>query len=551
MVYGVQDPNAMYNKYGVNGFYNQYGLYNNQSPSIFGNGYGQTNGDDGKISFGEKVGSFFKGIGKSIVNGVKSIFTPKGLLKTALTIGACMIPGIGPVIGMGLAVAGVAKGATTVLKGAAQASAATTDAEAKAAWENIGGGAFTTAASAVGVKGAAKAIGNMNKAAAASGGVDVSKATGLAKAKGTLQNAKTTFDKSSLGKSVTKVTTAYKNGDKLTGKLKDAGTAAKEELKTGYTSVKDKYAASKTATKAAKDAKKASDTVAQNNDKIADLQKQLDKCDDAAQKIDLEKQIETLRQQNSKANLQANKTKYMDKYEQQADGSYKSKATGETISKETYDRNIERFDAKIAENTPSIQKAQANATKANQALDDFEKTYNTKVKKDVDGVESYVSKDGKSTISVKEYETLKTKANQASDALKQSRTSYAEAQQATAARAEALQIKNNRIANAKKMTDAKARKAEIDAANKQFEAKINEELGNFKSDAAKDALRGETSMTKNIFGGFKRGTVANGWDLTGAGSMALANHLEEANSEYEMYNQYLQSVANSNTGYSA
>ncbi len=267
MVYGVQDPNAMYNKYGINGFYNQYGLYNNnQSPSIFGNGYNQGNGDDGKISFGEKVGSFFKGIGKSIVNGVKSIFTPKGLLKTALTVGACMIPGIGPVIGMGLAVAGVAKGATTVLKGAAQASAATTDAEAKAAWENIGGGAFTTAASVAGVKGAAKAIKNVNTSAGATPLQSVKDATGLynkakvayGNAKTTLKNAKTKFDGTGLGKSVTRVKDAYKSGDKLTTKLGNVKEQLKTEANTGYEALKTakgKYTEAKAARLEAKNAK--------------------------------------------------------------------------------------------------------------------------------------------------------------------------------------------------------------------------------------------------------------------------------------------------------
>ncbi|MBQ3102209.1 hypothetical protein IJC60_04310 [bacterium] len=522
MVYGVQDPNAMYNKYGINGFYNQYGLYNNnQSPSIFGNGYNQGNGDDGKISFGEKVGSFFKGIGKSIVNGVKSIFTPKGLLKTALTVGACMIPGIGPVIGMGLAVAGVAKGASTVLKGAAQASAATTDAEAKAAWENIGGGAFTTAASVAGVKGAAKAIGNMNKAAAASGGVDVSKATGLAKAKGTLQNAKTTFDKSSLGKSVTKVTTAYKNGDKLTGKLKDAGTAAKEELKTGYTSVKDKYTASKTATKAAKDA--------------ADDIKNVD----------------------SKT---AAKKDFVDEYQYDtATGKYTSKKGGEALEVDAYKAKVKEYDASIADakhsTASSVKKASKNTQNAKNAQNEFSNKYDTSKEITQDGVVGFKSKDGEMFISKENYtkqsQTLAKNVKNAEKAYDASKTGYEQARKATQTREQALKVKETEISSAKKLTDAQARKEATQAANDKFNKTIESEVAKVKNQAAKDALRGETSMTKNIFGGFKRGTVANNWDTKGASSMALANHLEEANSEYEMYNQYLQSVANSNTGYSA
>ena len=111
-------------------------------------------------------------------------------------------------------------------------------------------------------------------------------------------------------------------------------------------------------------------------------------------------------------------------------------------------------------------------------------------------------------------------------------------------------LKTN-LESAKKITDIKARNQAIKDAKAQYKADIEEAVAGVESQAAKNLLRGETTMTKHITGGFQRGTVANGWDMTGAGSMALANHLEEANSEYEMYNQYLQSVANSNTGYSA
>ena len=527
MVYGVQDPQAMYNKYGVNGFYNQYGLYNNQSPSIFGNGYNQANADDGKISFGEKVGSFFKGIGKSIVNGVKSIFTPKGLLKTALTIGACMIPGIGPVIGMGIAAMGVAKGASTVLKGAAQASAATTDAEAKAAWENIGGGAFTTAASVAGVKGAAKAIGNMNKAAAASGGVDVSKATGLAKATGTLKNAKMTFDKSSLGQSVTKVTTAYKNGDKLTGKLKDAGTAAKEELKTGYTSVKDKYTASKTATKAAKDA--ADDVKLQETNK-AELSKVSDKLDDYKEAVKNDDGIVT---------------------------SYKN-SKGETITAAEHNDLLAQ-QAKLKTETTtakSVQGAKDKALETAKARNNFKNEYNTsKEITNENGVVGYQSKDGKSFISKESYakqtETLAKNAKLAKENYDAAKTGYAEAKTATVAKQNAESALKTKLESAKKVTNIKERNQLIKEAKAEYNAEIEAAVSKVDSQAAKNLLRGETSATKNIFGGFKRATVENGWTVKDAGSMALANHLEEANSEYEMYNQYLQSVGNTNTGYSA
>ncbi|MBR1977299.1 hypothetical protein IKA15_03360, partial [bacterium] len=62
---------------------------------------------------------------------------------------------------------------------------------------------------------------------------------------------------------------------------------------------------------------------------------------------------------------------------------------------------------------------------------------------------------------------------------------------------------------------------------------------------------GETTFTKSTVGNFTRTTKANGWQMKDAGYVALAGYLEEANSEYEMYNEYLKSVANSNTGFSA
>ena len=114
--------------------------------------------DDGKIGFFSKVGSFFKGIGKTVKNAVKNLFTPKGFLKTALAVGLCCIPGIGPVIGMGMLAYGAVKGVKTVAQGAVAAHNATSDAEAKAAWENIGSGTFQVAASVAPMKGLHGAI---------------------------------------------------------------------------------------------------------------------------------------------------------------------------------------------------------------------------------------------------------------------------------------------------------------------------------------------------------------------------------------------------------
>ncbi len=526
MVYGVQNPQELYNQYGINGFYNQYGLNNNASPSVFGYGYNQ-NTDDGKISFGEKVGSFFKGIGKSVVNGVKSLLTPKGLLKTAAVVGACMIPGVGPLIGAGLAAFGVAKGASTVVKGAAQAANATTDAEAKAAWENIGGGAFTTAASAVGLKGAAKAIGNMNKAAGTASLKDMSV---LDKAKTTWTNAKDTFANSKLGGSVTKVTNAYKEGGaKFTEKLGSAKDQVVKEAKAGYSSVKTKYAETKTASNAAKDAQK-DITTKQNNQ--AELKNVSDKLDDYKDAVKNDDGIVT---------------------------SYKN-SKGETIT--TAERNElmtqqSKLQAEIKSNPTanSVQKAQDNAFSAAKKRDSFKNEYKTSEVKIKDGVEGYYSKDGKAFISKENYtkqlETLQKNTTKAANNLKEAKASYSEATKATEAKAAADKTLETELASAKKITDLKARGEAIKQAKTNYNNTINKAVAGVESQAAKNLLRGETSITKAISGGFTRATKANGWDMKGANSMALANQLEEANSEYEMYNQYLQSVGNTSTGYSA
>lgn len=120
--------------------------------------------DDGKIGFWDGVGSFFKGIGNTIVNTVKDIVTdPKKLLLAAVTVGACFIPVVGPVIATGLAVAGGIGGAITLGKGIVKAvdcanSEGHTDAEARAAFEDIGSGTFTLVTSAIAVKGSLKSF---------------------------------------------------------------------------------------------------------------------------------------------------------------------------------------------------------------------------------------------------------------------------------------------------------------------------------------------------------------------------------------------------------
>ena len=109
--------------------------------------------DDGKISFGEKLKSFGKGlfcllksaINHPILTGA-TILAGAGL--TVLTGGAIL-----PV----LVATGLVSGAGMIGYGAYKAATAKTDGGAKQAWETIGGGVFTVGASALGAKSSLKA----------------------------------------------------------------------------------------------------------------------------------------------------------------------------------------------------------------------------------------------------------------------------------------------------------------------------------------------------------------------------------------------------------
>lgn len=127
------------------------------------NSDGCTDGkDDGKIGFFGAIGNAIKGVGKTIVNGVKGMFTNKegkfSLGKTLLSIGTAALCIAVPAVGVAACVVGGVMGAVQIGKGAVKAANAQTDAEAKAAWQDMGGGAFTVAASVVGAKAGVKAV---------------------------------------------------------------------------------------------------------------------------------------------------------------------------------------------------------------------------------------------------------------------------------------------------------------------------------------------------------------------------------------------------------
>ena len=112
--------------------------------------------DDGKISFFSKVANVVEGSAKGVLNMAKSAIQHP--FKTAAMVGVCCIPVVGPIVGGGLAAYGLYSGGKQVLNAINVANNATTDAEAKAAFENIGSGAVTVGVSAVGLKASAGAL---------------------------------------------------------------------------------------------------------------------------------------------------------------------------------------------------------------------------------------------------------------------------------------------------------------------------------------------------------------------------------------------------------
>lgn len=121
--------------------------------------------DDGKIGLFSKIGNTVKGIGKGLINTVKGAFTDKDgkfslkqTLKTVAIGAVCCIPYVGPAIGIALAGKGIINGVSTMAKGIEAANSATTDAEAKLAWQTIGEGGFTTGASIIAGKAGIKVL---------------------------------------------------------------------------------------------------------------------------------------------------------------------------------------------------------------------------------------------------------------------------------------------------------------------------------------------------------------------------------------------------------
>lgn len=130
--------------------------------------------DDGKIGFGSALWNIIKGIGKTAVNMVKGCFTNSegkfSLGKTLLSVGTAALCIAFPAVGLVACGVGAVAGAVQFGKGFYNAVTADTDAEAKEAWQNVGGGALTTGLSIVGAKASYGAVMKTSTAGASAAG---------------------------------------------------------------------------------------------------------------------------------------------------------------------------------------------------------------------------------------------------------------------------------------------------------------------------------------------------------------------------------------------
>lgn len=145
------------------------GNINENNISIFSNTEGLTQGmidgtcidgkDDGKIGIGEGIKSIAKGAVKSVTNMFSS---PENIVKTVATgvAGAALIAVTGGAATPFLIAGGAIAGGIQTGKGIYEATQAETDAEKRAALENVGGGAATLAMSAAAGKAYTNATGN-------------------------------------------------------------------------------------------------------------------------------------------------------------------------------------------------------------------------------------------------------------------------------------------------------------------------------------------------------------------------------------------------------
>jgi len=120
--------------------------------------------DDGKISFGDKLKNFGKGLISPITNMFSS---PKNFLIGVgmVAAGAALMIGTAGAAAPILVALGVTAGAVQLGTGAYKAATAKTDAEAEAAWQGIGAGTTSVGLSVLGAKSSLKAAGFADDAA--------------------------------------------------------------------------------------------------------------------------------------------------------------------------------------------------------------------------------------------------------------------------------------------------------------------------------------------------------------------------------------------------
>ena len=125
--------------------------------------------NDGKIGIGSALLNAGEGIIKGAINGIKGMFTNKegkfSLGKTLLSVGIAAACIAFPAVGAVACGIGAIAGGSQVIKGFKAQANATTDAEAKAAWENIGEGTSTVVGCALGAKASVGAMKGASTAA--------------------------------------------------------------------------------------------------------------------------------------------------------------------------------------------------------------------------------------------------------------------------------------------------------------------------------------------------------------------------------------------------
>lgn len=182
--------------------------------------------DDGKIGFFSAAGNVIEGAGKAFGNMVKGMITHP--LKTAATIALCCVPVVGPAFAIGLGAFGVFQGVKTIANAASTVSNAKTDADAKDAWEAIGNGTFTTAASVGMIKGGAHMLkGQLGGASTTVNAVKAAKNSG-AKFSELAKTAAEEGFKETVGNISGLAGKVYKKAKETGDKIKDFGDCVKE-----------------------------------------------------------------------------------------------------------------------------------------------------------------------------------------------------------------------------------------------------------------------------------------------------------------------------------